>query len=1417
MRHIHKKGPPVTATEHTAKTPYPQTGLFATFRVFLHAAGSGVPSADHDGSSFHSVAQHLSPDNRSLIRPSKWVKGGLGSCFSMLVLMVVAMLALGATPAAAKQAWVFSGSFGAAGSTPTNPYPLGPSVQANFTSVATDTSAGPSAHDVYVADAPNHRVEKFDSEGNFILMFGQKVNKTKVEESAPAALQNVCTLASGDQCQAGTSAATPGSFESSTHLYLAVDSSSGASAGDVYVADSSYTGMGGAVNVNDDRVSKFDEAGHLLTSWASGGQLDGSSVPNGPFNELTGVAVDFAGNLWVYGTRHEPEGGGRLVPFGRMYEFKQDASFLTDWKGEFFPEPGLAVDSEDDLYVTAFGDFVEKYGPDGTGIARIAEFNSEGHVAFRPEGLAIDLSTNDLYVDGSHSEFGTETKEAIYRFDASCHPSFGGFPGCTAVESFGSNRLSEAGAIAIDLSGASGRIYAVETGGRFLAFSRKTVPDATTLKPSAATQTSATLTGSVNPDGLSLDEGSEGCRFEWGETTAYGQSVPCDQTAAQIGAGSSPVEVSAAISGLQAGKTYHYRLVAANSNNANAITDEPSLGADISFGPPTITSTSTSDVTASSATLQADIRPEDLASSYHFEYLTEVQYLANGGTFAGAAQAPLQPVPIGSGSETVALSEHLQGLQPDTTYRYRAIAENQLGLTNGEALTFTTQTSATNILPDNRAWELVSPPDKRGAALEPIGIPGVVQATPGGGAITYQANAPTEANPPGNASNSQVLSTRASGGWGSRDITPPQESATGQPVGNGEEYRFFSSDLSLGVVQRLGTFMPSLSAQASEQTPYLRTDFFNANSGEPCSNECYRPLVSACPAEGEECAPEVAAHANLAPGTVFGKEGGPVFIGATPDLNHVVLKSIPPLLGGSVKGGLYEWSGGRLSSVSLLPQSEGGAAVSGELGEVSGTNARGAISADGSRVVWTSNGKPQLYLYDATKKESVRLDAGLSGTPEFQLASADTTKVLFTENGDLYEYDVPEEALHRLTEGAGVLGSLLGASEDGSYVYFAADGALAPGALSGHCADTTALDATCNLYVLHEGKVALVAVVSTEDYPDWAPVLVGHPSRVSPNGRFLAFASDRALSGYDNRDAVSGKRDEEVFLFDAQRPTGAGNPACASCNPSGARPLGQENQTLSLHTLVNGDLKWKGQQWLAATIPGWTPYRNNDALYQSRYLSNSGRLFFNSHEALSPQDVNGTWDVYEYEPPSIGGCTSASASFAERSGGCVALISSGTSPEESGFLDASEDGSDVFFLTAAKLSTQDKDTLLDVYDAHECSAQSPCIPQPAVPSPPCSTEASCRAAPTPQPGIFGAPPSATFSGIGNVASPAAAPVVKSKAKPLTRAQKLAKALKACRGMGSGKKPAIRRRLCEKRARGLYGPVGKTKKSSRRGN
>jgi hypothetical protein len=103
-------------------------------------------------------------------------------------------------------------------------------------------------------------------------------------------------------------------------------------------------------------------------------------------------------------------------------------------------------------------------------------------------------------------------------------------------------------------------------------------------------------------------------------------------------------------------------------------------------------------------------------------------------------------------------------------------------------------------------------------------------------------------------------------------------------------------------------------------------------------------------------------------------------------------------------------------------------------------------------------------------------------------------------------------------------------------------------------------------------------------------------------------------------------------------------------------------------------------------------------------------------------------------------------------------------------MDASETGGDVFFRTLARLSPQDYDTAYDVYDAHECSGGVPCFPA-VVSTPSCQTEASCRAAPAPQPALYGAPASATFSGAGNVSPPVSQIVPKKIAKKTVKCKK----------------------------------------------
>lgn len=762
-----------------------------------------------------------------------------------------------------------------------------------------------------------------------------------------------------------------------------------------------------------------------------------------------------------------------------------------------------------------------------------------------------------------------------------------------------------------------------------------------------------------------------------------------------------------------------------------------------------------------------------------------------------------------------------------------------MGATCTLMLLLLTQSSPARALPDRRVWEMVSPSEKHGAFVEPLqtrsaGAGGAIQASEDGDGFTYVTDQSPVTDAQGEANLSQQYATRsAGGGWSGRDISAPHLGPTDTSLGEGPEFRMFSPDLLSAVVGPIELNFTPLSPQATERTPYIRNQVTNA----------YAPLLT---------------PADVAPGTKFGGKqsdsrdpvGG---VGASPDLTDVVLHTEGLALTSTpvVGGGLYEWSTAGLRLVSTVVP--GGEAVDGELG-YKDTDVRNAVSEDGSRVFWEgeANGeRAHLYLSEPASGNVLQLDvvqAGASGNervnPEFQAASGDGSRVFFTdsqqltpgstaeeERPDLYMCTVETGPACRLSdltgtenpadpaEWAGVLG-IPAVSKEGTTVYLAARGLLTstPNAAGEKAhSDEENLEASdANLYVLRDKgeqwTTAFIANLSEQDAHDWTAAHPGYlgpvSSRASPDGRYFTFMSQRPLTGYDNTDVNNGAADEEVFLYESE----SRRLVCASCNPTGARPSGVFDSSQSgLLVDPSGQPAWE-EHWLAASLPGWTGIAEQRAVYQSRYLSDNGRLFFNSADALVPQDVNGKEDVYEYEPPGVGNCAPESTTFGATSGGCVDLISSGTSSLESAFLDASEGGRDIFFITAAPLVQQDTDAQFDVYDAHECTPAAPCASTAtSEPRESCASASSCRIAPAPQPGVFGAPASATFSGAGNFSPP-------NKPKPktvvLTQAQKLARALKVCRR----KHDRHTRATCERQARKRYGPPKShsRSKSSKRG-
>jgi phosphodiesterase/alkaline phosphatase D-like protein len=929
-------------------------------------------------------------------------------------------------------------------------------------------------------------------------------------------------------------------------------------------------------------------------------------------------------------------------------------------------------------------------------------------------------------------------------------------------------------------------------------------------------QTAATIHAKVNPDQIAATY-----HFEYGETTAYGTELPLGGEA--LGSGSAPVAVSAALTELKVGATYHYRVVA--SNTAGTTT-----GADQTFmtvAPAPVDATYSSGVSDDQAALNARINPLGNDTHAYFQYGTQ-------SCQANPAVCSESPVPpgedLGAGSEDVPLSTHLSGLAPGTTYYYRVLDSNALGITEGPEHTFTTQQLPVPVaLIDSRAWEMVSPPNKEGAPVESLTREGgIIMSSEDGSRLTYVVDGPLGDEVQGNRSPEwqQILATRNASAWSSQDIATASTRAKGIAGGNAPEYQFFTPDLSTALDEPAEPGPePPLAPGVKQATMYLRD---NAASS-------FLPLVT---------------EANTAPGTQFG--GHIRFVSATHDLSHVVITSNVALAGPGSSHGLYEWSGGQLRYVSVLPN---GIPPAGEveLGFRGRVLAR-AISDDGSRVFWgakaENSGRGRLYMRDVTRAQTVRIDAAKGvvepeeSSAQFQTASSDGSRVFFTDKQrltadstaepgnapgrpDLYECDITEVAgkptcsLKDLTvdhnpgEHAAVQNFIFGAAEDGASVYVVAQGVLSANA-NGN--GDTAHAGQNNLYELHDDgsqwTTTYIATLSAEDSPEWEGNAKANTSyltaRASPNGRYLAFMSAAPITGYDNVDAspeANGARDEEVFLYDSA------NTAlrCISCNPSGARPAGVFDTAESgegLGLLVDRRKVWAEsghEHWLAGNIPGWTAQSVENALFQSRYLSDQGRLYFNSPDSLVPAARNGKENVYEYEPAGVGSCQSPS-------GGCISLISGAGSDRESAFIEATPDGSSVFFVTEANLLPQDTDTAFDIYDARECTEASPCLTPPAPAPPSCAEAATCRPAEPAQTIPGGPSGTAAFSGPGNAESHASPPAQETKAnktsKPLTNSEKLSKALKACRKRYAHAKRV--RKKCESTARKRYGKGQKAK-------
>ncbi|MGA7705656.1 MAG: hypothetical protein WB998_12260 [Solirubrobacteraceae bacterium] len=1167
--------------------------------------------------------------------------------------------------------------------------------------VAVDSRDG----DVFVLDnSEGGRVYKFDASGEPVDFSGSGTNVIEGVGSANDAEEEV-----------------------------AVDGSTGPDAGDIYVA-------------NNKGVRIYGETGALLEELTGG--------------EMCGVAVDQSGNVYV---GIYPETVRRYAPSSSpVTNSDEDASIV----GVSYV-CNVAADEAGDVYVASFSGGITKYDA--------LQFGS-----LAPAGASIDGSARTLAVDQASKEVFADSSRVVVQYDTSVEPAKmldssggSGAPGAlvgsygVAVNAGGELYVGDGGRV--EIFGGLESVPGVQTeAAGSLTASQATLHGS--VEPSGVEVTSCVFeygegsldhsvpctpappyTGSPVEVSAVLSALSPGATYRYriaastlhgtyqGEEQSFTTAGPkvSSESVENIGAGSvslgayigaggetttyrveygmssaygtttAPVElegneafVQVPIRGLAPKTTYHFRFVAVNALATTYGEDTTFTTAEV------ITNESVSQVGSTNATIRAEIDPRGILTSYEVEYGTSTAY--------GSSTSP---VDIGAGEARVPVVAHLSELQPGIAYHFRFVAISGQGNAVGADTVFSTHVLSISDLPDGRNYEMVTPADNQGAevyAPQDAGHEGQdtifnaeypFAAAADGRAVTYIGSPTSGGNGnQGNGGGNQFLARRnADGSWTQINLQP-----NGYPH---PLYAAFSPDLRYGVVSS----PEPLTADAPPE-PFDGLYLRDNDSGS------YQSLLTRTPPNRSGY--EFGSPARHYAPDELGEAGWPEhFAGGSADYSHLLFEANDVLASGAVDPGersnnLYEWVGGELHTVNILP--DGGAAPNASFGseeQSSGAHAdfSHVISSDGSHIFWTDLTKETIYV----REDGVRTEQIAEGAT-YLTASANGSRVLYTKAGDLYEDDLEDGITRDLAPGAEALG-IAGASEDLGYVYLVGRGSLAPGSTAGDS----------NLYLLHNGQTRFIGSLNgtyeelyNGEVRPWQSDMGLRDAEVTPSGHDLVFMAESSLTGYDNVNS-KGVEVPEVYVFDAD----SGALSCVSCDPSGVAPTVHYGSRAGS---AGGLLAISGQM-----------------TYQLRTISEDGsRVFFESAQPLVPQAQNGRLNLYEWERDKAGSCGDAD--------GCIYLLSSGTSSGASYFIDAGANGDDVFMMTRSALVEADGNEYNDIYDVRIGAT----IP----PAPPQCTGTGCQGVAA-SPPVFATPSSVTYDGVGNFAAPSKLVIKKSKSKP----------------------------------------------------
>ncbi len=1028
---------------------------------------------------------------------------------------------------------------------------------------------------------------------------------------------------------------------------------------------------------------------HAVTKFTAAG------VPAGPINvgfSFCKLAVDRSnGDLYVAPYNGEEH----LVKFTAASGYTEKVTFpiLGD------NDPGLAVNgAEFKIYVGNNTKEVKAYSTQTGELVETIELPEAGG-----RGIAVDENTDTLFVTSGNGEsgkileyLGITTPKATTGpptgnsqvsgtadpngvgpitecyFEYGTSPSYGKKEDCNEPLPISSTETVHA-----DLPELEGEVtyhyrLVLGTGVKFVigrggdgTIVPHNVKGLTTTAATEITQESATLNGTF--EGTNEDTHYY---FEWGQTTNYG-NVTAVPPGLDIGATTGPTPLEAKISGLTPGITYHYRVVAKNLIGTSKANDNTFK----TYEPPSIESATSSNLTPTSAQIDARINPNGFETKYFVEYGLTPTY----GLVAPASPASLEAAT--TGQEVEIPLTNLEGV----TYHFRVVAENKWGTVATGDQTFeffppscpnehVRQETFATYLPDCRAYEIVSPEDGNGTIV----FGGAGPVAPHADNVYAFGAALGEFPGTGDPVNSIYVdtyaATRTNDGWKTKFIGIP-----------GNKALQADTPLSNLTMERLLSFSYDYAVPGGSSAPYVYDASDNQLGRWPAN-------IDSIPGGNEFT------------GEFFEKRGT---LQPSPDFSHLAFSSNTVAFTDdgltSPPGSAYDYdtAAGTTTLISILPGGGpmGGGPIPAEPGDANDpadyinfparTEAPvqnyPSVSTNGSHILMSVNATPfqqfdnphpdvHLYMrvndqvsYDVSKGHVVQY---LGMTPEGDHVFFLTRDQMVPEDQDtsidLYRWNEASDSLTLVSSanngagnsdscgvawttkcdvkpvvGAAITDNSIAANGD---VYF-----YSPEQLDG----TKGSYGQQNLYDFRDGAVHFVASLTPNELCSDVGCANGPVGQiqVAPDDRHAAFLTASRVTSYDNHGL------SEMYSVDPEN----GNILCVSCRPDGKPPV--SDVSASEHGL---------------------------------FMTDDGRVFFYTADALVPQDTNELHDVYEY----VGGrarlITQGTGSHDKQ----VTVDPYSESVRSAALLGVSADGQNVYFSTFDTLVGQDRNgNFLKIYDA----------------------------------------------------------------------------------------------------------------------